>query len=213
MSNRPKIICFEGIDASGKETQVRVLASKLKELGFRVATVSFPRYETEIGKLIKKGLKKEIPMSDETLHGLLELDRYDFLETLGSFQNYDFLIFDRFTLSNLAFGMAKGIDINWIKEMQKRLPTPDLTFVLDITAETSYKRKSKSCNLQELDKHELDSSLLNRARMAYLVLAKKLSKTDGEDQLIYVIDANGNPAEVHEMVMDIVRLVFLTNES
>jgi dTMP kinase len=46
-------IAFEGIVSAGKKTQVNLLAERLREEGREVVTISFPSYETEIGKLIK----------------------------------------------------------------------------------------------------------------------------------------------------------------
>jgi dTMP kinase len=209
-----KIIVFEGIDASGKETQVKMLAHALSQMGYRVATASFPRYDTAIGFLIRKGLKDEIVMTDEALHMLLEVDKQNFTTEISKYESlgYDFLILDRFTLSNLAFGMAKGLDVEWLKQVQAKIRKADLTFLLDITAETSYKRKSSNYQFKELDKHELDSSLLNKARMAYQILASQLTDIDGEDSLIYTIDANDNPVVIHEQVLEILSLSFLMDE-
>lgn len=210
MIGKTKIIAVEGIDASGKATLVSRLTHSLSEMGFVVANTAFPRYHTPIGQLIKQALKQEVSISESALHRLLEADRYDFVDSLNDYvDDIDFLILDRFTLSNLAFGISKGIDFNLLKDMQSKLPVPDMTIILDISAEVSRKRKMGGYQLQELDKHELDSSLLNRARTAYTSLASKLSDIEGEDQVIHLIDANGTPDEVHEAVLGLVKIAFI----
>lgn len=191
-----KIVAIEGIDASGKETQTRMLFDKLRRLGYNVQTESFPRYNTKIGKLIKACLEGRIKLTDEAFHMLLEADRLDFKEVIefNSSVGTDYLILDRYTLSNLAFGMARGLDLDWLIQLQSPLPKADITFVLDISTETSLKRKNRS----ERDVHELDLSLLNRAKAAYVFLANKLSK----EELIYVIDANhASPESIHDVIV------------
>lgn len=205
---------MEGVDAAGKETQVLRLMGALRDMGYNVADVALPRYEKPIGKMIRQALTNAIQMDDKTMHMLMELEKQDYQPTIEYLDGiFDFLIMDRYTLSNLAYCMAKGIDLEWVKKLQSGLRKPDITFVLDITAETSYKRKKNLVGLLEMDKHELDSLLLNRARVAYLLLADKLSDTNGDDELIYVVDANQSPEEVHEDILSIVKLACLTEAS
>ena len=99
-----KLISFEGIDASGKETQAQMLYEYLKREGFNVAYESFPRYYTPVGKLIKKSLKGEITLTPEAHHMLYEVDRIDFMGYLNELEEleWDFLILDRYTHSNIA---------------------------------------------------------------------------------------------------------------
>ena len=54
-----KFIVFEGIDASGKETQAKLLSSFLKKKGFEVLLTQEPIYEEPIGKIIKDNLEKK----------------------------------------------------------------------------------------------------------------------------------------------------------
>lgn len=191
------IVSVEGIDASGKQTQVEMMVEELMSQGYKVATESFPRYNLPIGNVLKRWFSGEIQLTDEAVHMLLEADRHDFMREIERLKDeqYDFLILDRFTLSNLAYGVNKGLDYDWLRNLQVGLRQPDITFVLDISAETSIKRK-----LAGRDRHEVDHILLNRARTAYNVLANRLS--EDEDQLIYVIDANQITAEqIHEVIM------------
>ena len=200
-----RIIAVEGIDASGKETQVKRLVESLRVMGYKACWDAFPRYNVAIGQWVKSGLTGRVDMTPEALHLLYEVDRVDFQADIKALEDmgYDFLVLDRYILSNLAYGMAKGLDLDWLKAVQSKLRKPDLTFVMDISAETSMKRKPK-----REDKHEEDSRLLNRARMAYTFLAGQLSEINGEDALIYVIDANNEPDDVHEMMIDITKLSF-----
>ena len=51
-----KFIVIEGIDQSGKKTQSILLRNRLKKNGYKVGYISFPKYNTSIGKLVKKCL-------------------------------------------------------------------------------------------------------------------------------------------------------------
>lgn len=200
-----KIIAFEGIDASGKDTQSKMLYDKLSSLGYKTAIESFPRYSLPIGVLLKQWFNREIELSTEAVHMLLEADRQDYMREINALidEGFDFLILDRFILSNLAYGMAKGIDINWLRSLQAKIKAPDVTFILDIKTGTSIKRKR-----DKLDRHEVDTNLLSKAKIAYTVLANKFSKE--EDYFIYVVDADkASPDIIHEVIMDYIKNLYL----
>ena len=198
-----KIVAFEGIDASGKETQAKRLKEALEYREFKVAMESFPRYENPIGQLIKGYLRGDVNLSDKGFHSLYEADRLDYLSEIEKLEmkGYDYLISDRFTMSNLAFGVAKGIDYKWLRNLQKNIPDPDITFVLDIPPNISMKRKKEGRDL-----YEIDDSLLNRARSAYVVLADKLFKD--EDTLVYTIDGTLDKEVIHSQVLSYVLGIF-----
>lgn len=191
-----KIIAFEGIDAAGKETQVRLLAAALKEKGHKVVQETLPQYHNPIGMLINEYLQGEVYLSESALHVLFEADRYDLQDDFDALESIcDVLILDRYTLSNLAFGAAKGLDLDWLRNLQSGLRKPDATIVLDIPAEESFKRKNRR------DVHEQDISLLERAREAYLRLAE-----EAED-LVYVVEGDASQDLVHETILSYVELL------
>lgn len=199
-----KIIAFEGIDASGKETQAYKLYTSLENNGYKVATTDFPRYNKPIGALIKMYLANEIDLDPMAFHMLLEADRQDFMADIKALdkEGFDFLILDRFTLSNLAFGVAKGIDLDWLRSLQSKIVQPDLTFIMDVTVKTSMERKGAG-----KDRHETNKVLLSKARKTYNALANRLFRE--EDMLSYVLDANHlSPDELHSVVIDYVENVF-----
>ena len=68
----------------------------------------------------------------------------------------------------MAYGDAQGLDPVWLIEMQRHLPQPDITFLLDIAPEVSARRKTA-----DRDKYERDLALLARVRNSYLRLADK----------------------------------------
>lgn len=187
-----KLISFEGIDASGKETQAQMLYEYLKGKGFNVAYESFPRYYTQVGKLIKKSLKGEITLTPEAHHMLYEVDRMDFMGYLNELEELgcDFLILDRYTHSNIAFGVANGLSYNWLKMIQEYIRKPDIVFLLDITVEESVRRRG-----DRRDLFEKDLELLHKARMAYTLMAK-------HDPTIFPLwVGKSSPEQIHEAIL------------
>jgi dTMP kinase len=73
------------------------------------------------------------------------------------------LVCDRYLASSIAYGEAQGLDADWLTDIQKHLPQPDLTFLLDIAPEVSARRKTA-----DRDKYERDLSMLGRVRDSYL---------------------------------------------
>ena len=73
------------------------------------------------------------------------------------------LICDRYLASSVAYGEAHGLDPAWLLEIQRYLPQPDITFLLDIAPEVSARRKTA-----DRDRYERDLALLGRVRDSYI---------------------------------------------
>ena len=70
---------------------------------------------------------------------------------------------DRYVASSVAYGEAQGVDPEWLVAIQRRLPQPDLTILLDIPPEVSARRKRAG-----RDAFERDLGLLARVRDSYI---------------------------------------------
>jgi len=77
------------------------------------------------------------------------------------------VICDRYLASSVAYGEAQGLEGSWLREIQRHLPQPDLTILLDIAPETAAGRKTTN-----RDKYERDLALLSRVRESYRAQAK-----------------------------------------
>jgi dTMP kinase len=194
-----KIIAYEGIDACGKETQSKLLAAWLRKNGFKTAYSGFPRYESPIGNVIRKWLDGQFELSAEAVQMLYDADRQDFtlkIEQLEA-EDFDFLVLDRYTLSNLAFGRAKGIDYLWMKALQAKTRKADMTVFIDIKPATSFERRGEG-----RDRNERDVELLRSARNEYLNLALTLDGT-------YIVNGEDSIDEVQEHTRKLVQNHFL----
>jgi len=193
---RGKIIALEGIDQSGKRTQTRLLAEELERKGARVVTISFPIYRSPSGRQIQRFLagKQEYPAT--ALHMLYSLNRWENQELITNLtEKSDFVIADRYYPSNLAYGVSRGLGLEWLQGLDRGLPTASLVIVLDVPVLSSFGRKSSG-----RDVHERDKKLLLRVGLTYRTLAKKLDWK--------MVDANRPVEEVHEAVWSIVRKKF-----
>lgn len=162
-----KLIAFEGIDQSGKRTQSNLLHANIIKMGYNSDLLSFPVYETNIGSEIRKALrKKNYPV--HTIHMMLSANRWEHLDIIKKhLKKNDFLVSNRYFHSNLAYGLARGLDKSWLVNLDKGLPKPDLVILLDNNPNVSLARKNKN-----RDNYE-NIKFLKKVRKIYLDLSKK----------------------------------------
>src|SRR5579862_3686303 len=122
------IIAFEGLDQSGKQTQAELLRDRLKQGGHKSRLVSFPDYGTSIGEEIARALQGERDYGPEVMQLLYVANRYERKDDMMQWlEGGVILVCDRYRASSIAYGEAHGIDPVWLDDIQKYLPTPDLT--------------------------------------------------------------------------------------
>jgi dTMP kinase len=157
------IIAFEGLDQSGKQTQAELLRDALKADGHKARLVSFPDYGTSIGEEIARALQGERDYGPDVMQLLYVANRYERKPDLVRWlEGGLMLVCDRYRASSIAYGEAFGLDPEWLTDMQKFLPPPLLTIVLDIAPETAVTRKAV-----DRDRYERDLALLARVRESY----------------------------------------------
>src|SRR6478672_11182527 len=128
-----RLIAFEGLDQSGKQTQAELLRDRLKEDGHRARLVSFPDYGTSIGEEIARALTGEREYGPDVMQLLYIANRYERKDDLLRWlEGGLILVADRYTASSIAYGEAMGLDAQWLVEMQKYLPPAAMTIFLDI---------------------------------------------------------------------------------
>src|SRR5215467_15975997 len=128
-----QIIAFEGLDQSGKQTQAELLRDRLKRDGRKSRLVSFPDYGTSIGEEIARALQGERDYGPDVMQLLYVANRYERKPDLHRWLEGGLtLVSDRYTASSIAYGEAQGLDPAWLTEMQRFLPQPALTIMLDI---------------------------------------------------------------------------------
>jgi len=161
---RGLLVVFEGLDQSGKQTQAERLRDRLEAAGRTVRLLSFPSYETHIGGEIGRALKGERDYAADTMQLLYVANRFEWKpEIERELAKGTVVVCDRYLASSIAYGEAFGLDGAWQSEIQRYLPQPDLTVLLDIEPQVSASRKTA-----DRDKYERDLALLARVRESYL---------------------------------------------
>jgi dTMP kinase len=171
---RGLLIAFEGLDQSGKQTQAERLRDRLVEAGRLVRLLSFPAYDTAIGSEIERALRGDREYGADVMQLLYVANRYEWKPQIErELARGTVVICDRYLASSVAYGAAQGLDAGWLIEMQKYLPQPDATILLDIDPAVSSRRKT-----EDRDKYERDLALLERVRGSYLEQASVGLKAD-----------------------------------
>lgn len=161
---RGLLIAFEGLDQSGKQTQTERLRDRLIEAGRQVRLLSFPAYETPIGAEIRRALDGGRDWAADVMQLLYIANRYEMRPLIErELAQGVVLVCDRYVASSVAYGETQGLDAAWLRDVQRHLPRPDLTFLLDIAPAVSARRKTT-----DRDKFERDLALLARVRESYL---------------------------------------------
>ncbi len=162
------IIAFEGLDQSGKQTQAERLRDHVRAHGRKSRLVTFPDYGTSIGEEIARALQGEREYGPDVMQLLYVANRYERKPDLQRWLDAGLvLVSDRYTASTIAYGEAFGLDAGWLEDIQRFLPAPMLTILLDIAPATAARRKST-----DRDRYERDLALLGRVRDAYHRLAQ-----------------------------------------
>src|SRR5256886_14572043 len=157
---RGKIIALEGTHQAGKRTQTRLPAEELERKGARVRNISFPIYRSPSGRQIQRFLAGKQKYPATALHMLYSLNRWENQELITNLtEKSDFVIADRYYPSNLAYGVSRGLGLEWLQGLDRGLPTASLVIVLDVPVLSSFGRKSSG-----RDVHEKDRRLLLKVR-------------------------------------------------
>ena len=160
------LVSFEGIDASGKNTQSRMLFDVLREKGIPCEYVSFPFYSSPIGQRIKNYLMGKHEYGAETRHLLYSANRYELKPSIDRWiSEKNQLVLNRYCESNIAYGVADGLPLLWLEQTEGRMPKSDYIFYLKISPDISVMRKTSR------DRFEANLNFLNRVSEVYDALA------------------------------------------
>jgi dTMP kinase len=218
MPARGNLIVLEGIDGSGKRTQIEALARAFTARGVAFMQVSFPRYDGFFGKLVARFLNGEFgALADVDPHFSALLYAGDRLESKPSLENAlaagKIVLADRYIGSNLAHqGSRVPRDkredfIAWLKQLEYQiygLPAEDLVIYLRVPAaeahELAGKRGSRDYTKLNRDLQEADVAHLEAAAEVYEELARQPNwvKIDCFDTASRVLRS---PAAIHDEIL------------
>jgi|TARA_Y100001958_G_C21073304_1_gene432072 dTMP kinase len=194
-------ISFEGIEGSGKSTQIELIEELIRAKGYQVKKLREPG-TTELGEKIRNiFLEKTSETVDPITEAFLLYASRKHLDQNFLRQNLSdgaIVIADRYADATLAYqSYGKGLDHNFVKLIHdsSQLLSPDLTFYMDISAELSRERISD----REMDRMESESiDFFKKVREGYLQIAH-----DNPERVV-VLDANKTIDELHESIKKII---------
>jgi len=194
-------ISFEGIEGSGKSTQIELIEELIRAKGYQVKKLREPG-TTELGEKIRNiFLEKTNETVDPITEAFLLYASRKHLDQNFLRQNLSdgaIVIADRYADATLAYqSYGKGLDHNFVKIIHdsSQLLSPDLTFYMDISAELSRERISD----REMDRMESESiDFFKKVREGYLQIAH-----DNPERVV-VLDANKTIDELHESIKKII---------
>lgn len=185
-----KLIVIEGLDGSGKSTQLDLLFENLKSKGVDCRSISFPNYEDDSSALVKMYLagqfgSKPGDVNAYAASAFYAVDRYaSFKKDWGEYYNGGGLIVSgRYTTSNAIHQCSKLPEkdwkefLSWLYEFEYEklgIPAPDKVIFLDMPTEVSQKLMDKryDANGGHKDIHESDLEYLEKCRKAALFTAQ-----------------------------------------
>jgi len=159
-SEKGIIIVFEGLDGSGKSTQVKLLASIFEKIGKEVV-VSKWNSANKISDIIRE-LKNKKDLKPQTWILLEAADLYERLRTciLPVVARGGIAILDRYYYTALVRGTVRGLNLGWIYNLYKYAPKPDFIFYFKVDPSVSMTRVIKrSKELTLSDVIDIDHSL------------------------------------------------------
>jgi dTMP kinase len=209
-------ITFEGVEGSGKTTQIRRLRTYLNRKGIPCMITREPG-GTPIGEKIRKILLN--PDHDELVPWgelfLYEAARAQHVKEVitPNLKRGIVILCDRFSDASIAYqGFGRKIDLKWVEQMNRMASEgirPDMTFLLDCPTGTGLKRALKRNQVLRQEKEgrfeKEKIQFHNRVRKGYLTLSKK------EPRRVKVIDARKGEDRVFEEIRQVVDQLIIQN--
>ena len=156
-------IAVEGVDGSGKSTQIKLLSEKLAELGYLIHTTTEPS-SGKLGPILRDYLSN--PNSQHAVDALLfAADRIEhyYEEILPKLQSGAIVICDRYKLSSIIYQGLNGLSEEWIEMINSKVPDPDLTIYLDVSADIAVNRFTNNRNkLEKFETYDNLNTLIKR---------------------------------------------------
>jgi len=189
-----KIISFEGIEGVGKSTQIKMLDEHLKSKGFLTEILREPGSTVTGEKIRDILLNSNEDLSSETELLLMFSARAQLIKEKIINSSNDFILFDRFFDASSAYqGYGRGLSLQLINNLIEftKCPIPDITFLLDISVDEGFKRKTNDT------KDRIESSgdtFFENVRQGYLDLSKNNNR-------IKVLDAQKPINDLHQEII------------
>ena len=187
------LINLEGIDGCGKSTQTKLLQKKLEELGENTVILKEPTNGPHGQKLWDVLHGKRKATNEEILEFFI-LDRKQHVneKVQPALDDSTIVLMDRYYYSSMAYQVAGGLDVEYIRNKHNFAPDPDIVLIFDLPVSTALERVRGHSKADEFEKEEH----LEKVREAYLNLES--------DPLVRIVDSTRTPEEIFEEVWRLV---------
>jgi dTMP kinase len=201
VKNKGKFIVFEGIDGSGKSTQIKKVSKSLIESGFKIHS-TFEPTDGPIGSLIRQMLSGEVKTDQRTIASLFAADRTDHLVNSinGMKRKVDdgeIVLCDRYYFSSYAYH-AQYIDMDWVinaNSLNADIMRPDLTVFVDVDPEVCIERIRNNRGSFEMYER---IDIMKKVRENYFIAFDALK----EKETVVVVDGNTDMESVAAAILN-----------
>ncbi len=212
-----RMIVIEGLDGSGKSTQIELLKKYFQQAGCSYKQIKLPDYEDPSSTLVRMYLGGAFGKKPEDV-GAFAASAFFAVDRFASFKqhwqaDYDggrLILADRYTTSNAYHQLEKMPKdkwdeyLSWLEDFEYvklGIPKPDFVVYLDMPIDVSQKLMSLRSEKtgEQKDVHEADVEYLYRCREAAMYAAEKMGWT------VITCAENGEPysiAKIHEMIVE-----------
>lgn len=188
------IVVFEGLDGSGKTTQIKLLEQHLKSLDIRVKSLREPGgtpYAEALRPIIKEG-----PATNSIHSRLLSFyaARMDLIE--NEFDKHDFILLDRFVDSTLAYQVSSGVLKETVMGLNTlfNVPKPDICFYLRAELDVLESRCGDKSKNDVYD---------NASRLYKQSVLTQYDNMDSYSKKRFIVDASRTQDEVFDDIVSI----------
>lgn len=186
------VVGIDGTDGCGKTTLVNGLIDHYTQLGLKITFLHFPRYNTELGKVIKKVLLKELNFHPSAFQMMCSADRVNWstYERQAMEDEYNIILVDRFTSSAIVYGQIEGLDPTEVQFNDRLIAPLDMNILLLVDPQISMQRMSG--RNEAATKYENIESM-TKALKLYKELPNLIEN-------VYFVDASESIETVRELV-------------
>ncbi len=194
-----RFVVFEGLDGSGKTTQMARLQKRLAGMGIPVDTTCEPT-DGPVGTLIRQILEGRISMDPRTLAALFAADRTDHLVAPDTgvkalMEKGRTVLCDRYYFSSYAYH-ARDMDLAWVitlNAVNAQILKPDLTVFIDVAPNICLERiRAGRKHLDLFEKFDI----LTQVRDNYFAAFERLK----DQETVKVVDGNASEDEVEQTI-------------
>jgi dTMP kinase len=207
-----KLIVVEGIDGSGKSTQLHLIHRWLEAEGYRVFFTEWNSSEL-VRRAIRRGKKKDLltPTTFSLLHAADFADRLIY-QIMPPLKGGMIVLADRYAYTAFTRDVARGVDPQWVREVYSIAPRPDLALYFRVPIEASLERVLTGRHKLKYYEAGMDLRLAAEPTESFRLFQSRI--LDIYDALtqefdLKVIDASGDIDDqqrlVRQLVTDVIR--------